>query len=99
MLTPHPADADRQQARDALASMPPVRRAFREALHAEFFPPRADGGRPYRLADVLVHLAQGTRHGLDDGRVAEALGVPAEYLAVLREAGGGLSQRGLHGGQ
>jgi hypothetical protein len=99
VLTPHPADPDRRLARDALASMPPARRAFREALHAEFFPPRADGGMVYRLLDVQFYLALGTRHGLDDGRAAEGLGVPAEYLAVLREARGGLSQRGLHGGQ
>ena len=96
---PTPLVAARQQVQAALASMPPARRAFLEAPHAEFFPPRADGGMVYRLVDVLFHLAQGTRHGLDDGRGAEGLGVPAEYLAVLWEAGGGLSQCGLHGGQ
>jgi hypothetical protein len=76
MPTPHPADADRQLACNALASMPPARRAFLKALHAEFFPHRVDGGMAYRLVDVLFRPALGTRHGLPDGWVARALGVP-----------------------
>jgi hypothetical protein len=46
-----PTEADRQTARDALAAMPPARRALLEAMHAEFFPPQADGGMPYPLVD------------------------------------------------
>jgi hypothetical protein len=65
----HPADADRQMARDALASMPAPRRAFLEALHTEFFPPRADGGQPYPLAELLDHLAGAGRHGVGDDRL------------------------------
>ena len=98
MPAPHPADA-RRQARAALAAMPPPAHAFLEALHAEYFPPRADGGMAYPLAELLCHLAQGTRFGLADGRIAEGLGVPAAYLAVVREAVGGLSESGLHGDQ
>ena len=88
MPTPHPAEADRQTARNALASMPPVRRAFLEALHAEHFPPRADGGMTYRLEDLLGHLAAGGRHGFADERLARALAVSAAYLAVVREVAG-----------
>jgi hypothetical protein len=86
MSTQHPADA-RHQARTALASMPPARRAFLEALHAEYFPPRSDG-MAYRLEDLLCHLAQGAHYGWEDGKVAPALRVPADYLRVLREAAG-----------
>jgi hypothetical protein len=42
----------------------------------------------YRLKDLLAHLVQTTRYGLPDERVAPALGVPADYLRVLREAAG-----------
>ena len=76
MPTPHPAEADRQTARAALASLDPAARAFLEALHAEYFPPRADGGMVYRLEDLLGHLAGGDRHGFGDERLARALAVP-----------------------
>jgi hypothetical protein len=36
--------------------MPPAARSFLEALHAEYFPPRADGGRGYGLEDLLARL-------------------------------------------
>jgi hypothetical protein len=80
VLTPHPADADRRLARGALASTPPARRAFLEALHAGYFPPRADGGQPYPLAELPAHLAGAGRHGFGDERL------PAKYLAVVRAA-------------
>jgi hypothetical protein len=86
MPTQRPTDAARGQARAALAALPPAGRAFLEALHAEHFPPRADGGMAYRLEDLLGHLAGGGRHGFGDGRLARALAVPAAYLAVVREA-------------
>jgi hypothetical protein len=82
------ADADRQRALDALASLTPPQRAFLQALHEAYFAPRADGGMVYRLVDVLFHLAQGTRYGFSDERIAQALAAPVEYLAVLREATG-----------
>jgi hypothetical protein len=84
----HPADTDRKAARKALAALPPAACAFLEALHAEHFPPRADGGMAYRLEDLLCHLAGGDRQGFSDNRLARALAVPVEYLAVVREAVG-----------
>jgi hypothetical protein len=42
----------------------------------------------YRLADVLFHLAGGDRYGFGDDRLALALAMPVEYLAVVREAAG-----------
>jgi hypothetical protein len=39
--------------------LPPVARAFLEALHAEYFPPRADGRMVYRLEDLVCN--HGTR--------------------------------------
>jgi hypothetical protein len=75
MPTSNPAD--RQQARAALASLPPARRAFLEALHAEFFPPRADGGMAYRLEDLLAHLAQTGRYGLSDEKSCSPTGWPS----------------------
>jgi hypothetical protein len=42
----------------------------------------------YRLKDLLAHLVQTTLYGLPDERIAPALGVPADYLWVLREAAG-----------
>ena len=60
MPTEHPADA-RQTARAALAALPPAARPFLDALHAEHFPPRADGGMVYRLEDLHCHLAGGAR--------------------------------------
>jgi hypothetical protein len=50
-----------------LAALPPAARAFLEALHAEHFPPRADGGMVYRLEDLLYHLAGIDRYGPEDG--------------------------------
>jgi hypothetical protein len=88
MAFDHAADTARDQARNALASLKPPQRAFLEALHAEHFPPRADGGMAYRLVDVLFHLAQGTRYGFSDERIAQALAVPVEYLVVVPEAMG-----------
>jgi hypothetical protein len=99
MPTPHPINADRQAARVALAALPPATRAFLEALHAEHFPPRADGGMAYRLEDLLCHLAEGDRHGFGDERLARALAVPVAYLRAVREAvgqaaGGGVEHKG-----
>src|SRR4051794_21338442 len=82
------ADTLRQRVLDALASLPPPARAYPEALHAEHFPPRADGGMVYRPADVLFHLAQGTRLGFPDEKIAWALGVLLGYLAAVRGAAG-----------
>jgi hypothetical protein len=76
MPTPHPTDADRQTARAALAALPPAASAFLEALYAEYFSPRADGGMVYRLEDLLCHLAGGDRYGFGDGWLARALAVP-----------------------
>jgi hypothetical protein len=87
-FNPPTAEASRQAARTTLASMPPERRAFLEALHAEYFPPRADEGQPYPLAELLEHLACGSHYGWEDGKVAPALQVPADYLRTLREAAG-----------
>jgi hypothetical protein len=84
----HPTEAARQQARNILASMPPARRAFLEALHAEYFPPRADWGQPYPVADLLAHLAWGAHYGWEDEKIAPALQVPADYFRMLREAAG-----------
>ena len=39
---------------------------------------------PYPLADLLAHLAEGERHGFAADRLAVALAVPADYLAVVR---------------
>jgi hypothetical protein len=87
MPTPHPADAARRAARDALSSMPPTRRAFVEALHAGHVPPAP--GRPvYTLEDLLRHLAGGERYGVGDVWLARALAVPVEYLAGVRGAAG-----------
>ena len=58
MSTPHPADADRQTARDTVAAMPPAGRTFLEALHAEYYPPRADGGMP---ATPALRTARGAK--------------------------------------
>jgi hypothetical protein len=88
MPTPHPINADRQTARVALAALPPATHAFLEALHAEYFPPRADGGMAYRLEDLLGHPAGGDRYDCGDGRLAGALAVPVPYLGVVREAAG-----------
>jgi hypothetical protein len=88
MSLDRPAADAREQARAALAALPPSARAFLEALHAEYFPPRADGGMAYRLEDLLCHLADGDRHGVGDGWLARALAVPVAYLAVVRVAAG-----------
>src|SRR5262245_61897823 len=88
MPTPHPAEAAHRQAHSALAALPPAARAFLEALHAEYFPPRSDGGQFYPLADLLAHLADGDRHGFGDDRLARALAVPLAYLRAVREAAG-----------
>jgi hypothetical protein len=82
------AEADRQAARAALAALPPAAHAFLEALHAEHFPPRADGGMVYGLEDLLCRLAGGDRHGVGDGWLARVLAVPVKYLAVVRVAAG-----------
>src|SRR5215472_2552701 len=75
-----PAEADHQAARNALSALPPAARAFLEALHAEYFPPRADGGMAYRLEGLLG----GDRYGFGDDRLVRALAVPAAYLGVVR---------------
>jgi hypothetical protein len=72
----------RQQARAALAALPPAGRAFRQALHAEHFP-APPGGPAYRLEDLLFHLIDGSRYGYCDERLALALAVPVAYLRVV----------------
>jgi hypothetical protein len=87
MSTPHPAEVARQQARAALAALPPAARGFLEGLHAEYFP-AALGGRAYTFEDLLGHLSDGDRYRFGDERLAQALAVPVAYLRAVREAVG-----------
>jgi hypothetical protein len=89
--------AARQTAGKALAPLDLTPRAFLEALHAEHFPPRADGGMAYRLEDLLCHLAGGDRHGFGDGWLALTLAVSADYLRMLRGAAGLAAAAGQEG--
>src|SRR5262249_5869090 len=77
----------RQQARAALAALPPAARAFLEALHAGHFPPAPS--RPvYTLEALLSHLAAGTRYGCGVERLPRALAAPVAYLWAVRDAAG-----------
>jgi hypothetical protein len=67
---------------EGLSKKPPT--AYQRALHGEYFPPRADGGLPYSLEDILFHLRENTELGIPDEDYAEAMRLPLAYVRELR---------------
>jgi hypothetical protein len=54
------------------------------ALYAEFVPPRTDGGLPYSVEDHIHQIKLAKEHGLSERGLADALGVPVNYITALK---------------